>query len=513
VTLKVYFDIITPYFYGKLMTQPQLKNLNESLNKARACVGSFFNQPNRRLAIAALSVLLFIGLFSAALVTKGSDEPEVEVVPRKLQVNGFVFGETPVQEEVVGTIKNQNTLTLVAQSNGPVQSVLVTEGAKVSRGKTLIQQETAYAAGNVQAVATQLASKNAQLAAESLESTVKQVSLSREQADLSRDNTENLRKISEQSISETKQIITLSEQIAKTIEDNLKAEQAGANNQATVQALRQALLGAQSGLNQARQGLRNLEYQTDTNNPLSKLADLQRQVVQESTELQLKSAQLQKDIANLNLRQAQIAQAATRVTAPISGTVEKVFVRPGQFVSPGTPVAVIKGETDLLLEISVAGRVALQVDQTKSAIVKGLRGSSSTNTVSLPIQHVSAAPVSGQLYQVLIQVPAEYEPFIFQNQTVAVTLPLQQTSLAAGNSFVPLDALFVSNNGRYVFIEQDGKAVQRPVETGEIVGTSIEIKSGLVPGEVVLLDRRVIDQQQIELEILAVPSASVVELG
>lgn len=491
------------------MTQLRPKNLKKSFKKARVRVGSFFKQPNRRLVVAALSVLLFVGLFAAALATNGNGEPEAEVTQRTLQVNGFVFGETPVQEEVVGTIKNQNTLTLVAQSNGPVQSVLVTEGAKVSRGKTLVQQETAYAAGNVQAVATQLASKNAQLATESLESTVKQVSLSREQADLSRDNTENLRKISEQSISETKQIITLSEQIAKTIEDNLKAEQAGANDEATVQSLRQALLGAQSGLNQARQGLRSLEYQTDTNNPQSKLADLQRQVVQESTELQLKSAQLQKDIANLNVRQAQIAQAATRVTAPIAGTVEKVFVRPGEFVSPGTPVAVIKGETDLLLEILVAGKVALQVDDTQNAVVKGLAG----NPVTLPIQHVSAAPVSGQLYQVLIQVPAEYEPFIFQNQTVAVTLPLQQTSLAAGNSFVPLDALFVSNTGRYVFIEEDGKAVQKPVETGEIVGTGIEITSGLVPGEVVLLDRRVIDQQEIEVEILSVPSTSVVELG
>jgi len=491
------------------MTKTKLQKFNTSLTNTKTRVRSFFEQPNRRLAVAAISVLLFIGLFAAALATNGTDEPEAEVTPRILQVNGFTFGETPVQEEVVGTIKNQNTLTLVAQSNGPVQSVLVTEGAKVYRGTTIVQQETAYAAGNVQAVATQLATKNAQLATESLESTVRQVSLSREQADLSRDNTENLREIAEKSISETKQIIELSETIAETIEDNLEAEQAGTNDPATVQTLRQALLGAQSGLNQARQGLRSLEYQTDTDNPQSKLADLQRQVVQESTELQLKSAQLQKDIAQLNVRQAQIAQAATRVTAPIAGTVEKVFVRPGQFVSPGTPVAVIKGETDLLLEILVAGKVALQVDDSQNAVVKGLSG----NAVTLPIQHVSAAPVSGSLYQVLIQVPAEYEPFVFQNQTVAVTLPLHKTSLAAGNSFVPLDALFVSNTGRYVFIEQDGKAVQKPVETGEIVGTGIEITSGLVPGEIILLDRRVIDQQEIEVELLSVPSTSVVELG
>jgi RND family efflux transporter MFP subunit len=459
---------------------------------------TFFKKPNRKMTFSVVVATLFVLLVAVAVLTNRKPEPIQNPQPRSLSVTGFVYGETPVQEEVVGTINNQNNITLVAQSNGPVSSVLVKEGDKISRGSILIKQESAYNAGNAQFVATQLASKNYELASESLDSTVKQVSLSREQADLSNEDFENYREIIEYSISETKDLISLSEDIANQIKDKLDAELAGLNNPETVLGLQQQLSPALSVLFQTRQSLRNLEYQVESDGTQEKLVDVQRRLVFEATELQLKSAQISKDIAYLSLKQAQIAQASTRVSSPLAGTVEKVYVRAGQYVTPGTPVAIVKGEADLWLEILVAGKVALKIDEQQTAEVKGLPQLENASS-SLPIAHISSAPVSSSLYQVLIQIPSEYEPHVFQNQSLSVILPLKKSSFSESSHYLPLDALFVTNTDRFVFVAKDGRAVKKSVSTGEIVGGNIEVLSGLASGDLVILDRRVIDQQLVSI--------------
>lgn len=458
----------------------------------------------RKIWLFAAVVLLFIALFATALITNEPEEQAVEQQARALEVKAMTFGESQIEEDAVGVIKNLTSLTLVAQSAGPVQSVKSTEGARVQRGTVLVQQESAYAAGNAAAIQAQIAGKNYDLAQESLKATATQVSLNREQAEKVRENTEELRKIAEESIDETKTLISLSEEIVESIEKSIE----NAQSESAKDALKSQLLAAKSGLFQSRSALRSLEYQVSTESPQYDLADIQKQLIFETTELQLKSAQIQKDIAYLGLRSAQIGVAATRVTAPIAGTVERILVQPGQFLSPGTPVAVVKGETKLSLEIQVAGRVALQVDPEGFVTVD-----LGSQQISLPITHVSSAPINGQMYQVIAEVPAQYATFVYENQTVPVTLPMYDLSIDEGHSFIPLDALFVSNTGSSVFIVQDGTAVRKEVETGEIVGTSIEVKTGLMPGEIVILDRRVIDQQQVEYELVPNAAGSYVELG
>lgn len=460
----------------------------------------------RSLVIAGATLIVFISLITfVQLQSNGQAEEKVqELTP--LEVSVMRYGESQVTETAVGTAKNLSSLTLVAQSNGPVAQVKVSEGQEVSKGTCLVQQTTAYGTANAATVQRQIAGKNYELASSSLENTVEVVSKTREQADLVRDNTEELRKLSEKSVDETKDLISLMEEQVEYLEDSIES----APDEATKSELRSGLIAMKGSLNQSRDGLRQLEYQVDTDNPPTKLAEIGKELVYKSTQLQLESAKIQKEIAALNLRAARIQEDATQVKAPISGTIEKVFVSEGEYLNPGTPAVVIKGqETEMVLEIPVTAALAARVNPAAE-----LRATIAGNTEYLPVAHISQTAVHGQLYEVLTSIPEGLSQFVSQNESIDVELPLYKRTQFTGNSFIPLDSVFVTNTSRYVFVHENGIAVQKEIVTGEIVGDSIEVLTGLSEGEEVILDRRVTSGQKISVEILDwKQEGEIIELG
>ncbi|HYD35687.1 MAG TPA: HlyD family efflux transporter periplasmic adaptor subunit [Vitreimonas sp.] len=476
------------------------------MKKMRAALTSFFHRFGL-VIVVVLAIVFAQGLVLARYFQK--PEPVVttsEVPPRK--VNALRFGSTEISEQAVGTVKNLSSITLVAQTAGPVGQVKVAEGKTVKKGTLLLNQTSAYGAGSAATVQRQIAGKNYELAQETLKNTVEVVSKNRELADKNRDNTEELRKITEKSIDEIKSILTTTDQVISKIESDIATEQASTNNATTIQSLRQSLITYRGIQNSNRSGLRSAEYAVATGNPPTKIADITKDLVYKTTELQLKQAQINQEVSALSLQLAKINEASTRVVAPFSGTIEKVYVNPGQYVTPGTPVAKIKGDANLSLQISVAGAVASRIDAQQDLIVV-----LNDREFVVPITHVSSTPINGQLFEVLAVLPAEYQEFIPEESAVAVTLPLYTQTLIEGNSFLPLDAIFVTNNGSYVLVAENGRAVKKVIETGEIVGSTVEIKTGPLPNDIVILDRRVLEGEAVEPVIQSTPVRSVQELG
>jgi len=220
--------------------------------------------------------------------------------------------------------------------------------------------------------------------------------------------------------------------------------------------------------------------------------------VYKSTELQLETSKLQKEIADLNYKIAQITANTTRVLAPFAGTVEKVYVQEGEYVSPGTPVAVIQGGETWCIQVPVSGKLAQQIDKTGQLTVK-----TGDQEIMIPINHVTRAPVNGQLFEVLAVIPEESRvgSLVLEDQSYEVELPLLSVSLSEGNSFIPLDAVFVTNTERFVYVVEDGVASKQTVTTGEIIGTSIEITDGLSQDDQVILDRRVVAEQPVTVAL------------
>lgn len=442
-----------------------------------------------QLKVVAATLLVFSGLAIAAQLTQAQPEPETEQeTPQPRAVKVYQLTDNQISQTVPATIKNLNSITLVAQSAGPVSKVYYREGAWVTQGTLLVSQSTSYSGGNAQAVSRQVAAKNLELSQTSLDNTVESVSKNRELADLNRDNTEELRKITDQSIGETEEVADLLNTQVENLEDQIEQT----TNETTRLALEAQLIPLQTSLNQVNQSLRQLHYQTNEDQPPTKIADISKDLVYLSTELQLKSAELSRDIAALNLKAAQIAESTTRVVAPFAGRVEKIYVEPGTYVSPGTPVAKISGEARLCLVANVSGIVATQINEAGQATFE-IDGT----TYTASINHVSSTPVAGNLFEVLVALPDWYTNLTYENQGIEVSLPLR-TSAQTETQFVPLDAVFVTNTSRFVYVLEDGKAAKRIVDTGSIVGENIEIISGLAADDTLIIDRSVDENELVE---------------
>lgn len=454
-----------------------------------------FQKQLQRLSSHKIKLVVGIAIIVAVLVVVArfsARSEEVETVSTPVvqaEVETILFGQQAVSQQATGTIKNLNTVTLVAQSSGPISAVNVVEGDQVSVGSVLLQQSSAYDSGNAAAVASQRSYNQYLIANETFITKEATYELERTQIDLVEDNAEELRKISDQALNDTKDLIdTLEDQV-----DYYQQQLDAASTDAARATQRSTLITFQTSLNAQKATLRSLEYEADDDNPPAKLAEIERELAIKALTLNFTTARLNRDIAWLSYQEALINQARTRVAAPFAGTIEKVFHQPGEYVTAGEPVFVLRGsETQLCLVVPVAGSLAQQINPTQTMAV-----ALDSTQLEVPINHVSQTNVNGSLYEVLTILPNTYANLVYEGQAVSVELPLQQVTTTGGNSFLPLEAVYVTNTARYVMVAQDGRAVRRDINTGGVIGNQIEVITGLVPGEAVILDRRVVAGQAI----------------
>jgi len=481
---------------------PRFPLLANAKNRVTLASTSVWKRLKKYPFIVLGVLLLLLGLTAggAALTKKPQAQEEVPQ-PQPLKVQVVTVGSQTSNVEATGTIENLKSITLVAQTAGPVNKIHLVEGKQFQKGASITTQETGYGTGNAAAIGAQVAAKNLEISDVTLKNTVQSVSISRQLADKNRDNTEELRKISADSLGGTRKLLDTTKQVIAKIESDLST----ATDAAIIQGLRQQLITYQNVLNGTESQLKNLEYSTNTDKAPTQLANLSKDQVYNATQLQLETSQLSRDIAALNLQSARIQASLTTVRAPFAGKVERVLVTQGQYVTPGTPIAIITGDKpELCLVTQVSGFTASRIDGESSMIA-----TIGDTQYSVPITHVSSTPTSGSLYEVLAVLPADMASKIYEGQSVAVTLPTENASTISANTyFLPLDAVFVTNLEKYVFMFKDGKAIRTPVETGNIVGNDIEIKKGLNSGDQVIIDRRVIDGQAVvaEEKINALPN-------
>jgi multidrug efflux pump subunit AcrA (membrane-fusion protein) len=182
-----------------------------------------------------------------------------------------------------------------------------------------------------------------------------------------------------------------------------------------------------------------------------------------------------------------------RVVSPIKGIIEKIYVSKGQYITPGTPVAKIAGNGDLTIDLALSAQTASRIDTTRYANV--IVGS---QTYNFPITHVSAVPVQGNLYEVIVNVPNEFNYGMSEGSVVAVALPILGDS--DGKSiYIPIDTVYVTNQNSFVLALVEGRAAKVIVETGKVSGSSIEIRSGITTGMVIIENRSVAEGEYVKV--------------
>src|SRR5882672_5336753 len=199
------------------------------------------------------------------------------------------------------------------------------------------------------------------------------------------------------------------------------------------------------------------------------------------------TAQAQLDQANQNLHDSQLR-------ASIDGVVLARYVNSGVTVAAGQRLLRFAGNTTMQVELGLPDRLVTFFSPGKEVDV-GISAFEGRPPFRGRVSEVGvAASQDARLFRVVIKVPNP-DGVIRSGMTATVRVG-DLAPLSSGAVLVPLSALVTfalpgqsrtaESSQLAVFVVDGGKALRRPVKTGDIVRSSIIITEGLKRGEMVV---------------------------
>lgn len=127
-----------------------------------------------------------------------------------------------------------------------------------------------------------------------------------------------------------------------------------------------------------------------------------------------KAAQYEVDLAERNMELARIANDKTNITSVSAGIVQLVNFKPGEFVSPGTPIATLLDMQDMYVKIyvpekvlpyiSVDKEVTMKSDYLKDKTIKGKIAYISSEAEFTPMNIVTKKDREKLVYAVKVKI-------------------------------------------------------------------------------------------------------------
>ena len=236
--------------------------------------------------------------------------------------------------------------------------------------------------------------------------------------------------------------------------------QLAADNVANTQALFEIGAASQLEVDQAQ-----VNYDTAVASRNSTLAQLEASIENARSGLD----QLDTALENVD--------SSGNVIAPLSGTLATMNAVESSFISTSTPLAIISGDGEVKVTVSVSETLVpqLAIGDTAEVTVSAI-----DQTFSAVIRSVErAANVQTKLYTVTLTVPAEVDGLLSGMFAEVVF----RTNVSENTIVVPSDAILTNEDTQYVFVVEDGAARYAEITTG-LTGTGVtEVLTGLSEGQ------------------------------
>jgi membrane fusion protein, multidrug efflux system len=198
------------------------------------------------------------------------------------------------------------------------------------------------------------------------------------------------------------------------------------------------------------------------------------------TQAEFEAAQTRLTIARAALAEAEVLSGYATIVAPFEGVVARKLADVGDLAVPGKPLLALEGRSGLRLVADVPTRLADRVPVGASLAVsvesrpEALRGA---------VAEVSpAADPATRTVQVKVDLPPTEG--LHAGQFGRLEVPGPETTFL----FVPAPALVRRGQLEILFVAVDGRAQMRLVRTGKETAQGIEILSGLVSGETIVIE-------------------------
>lgn len=451
--------------------------------------------PNRSFYVA-LSILVILIVISNVL---GSTQPETTTQTQQAKkVELYTIGKAP-RVEVLGKVEKSGVITITALAPGVVSSINRREGSAVRKGETLIGLASNYQGGNASSLQRQLAAAQYKNTNDTYDLQKELIGKQRELAEKGDIQADEMRNIADKSLGETRDLITLNTEIIATLDANiadLEATNVGGANDDLIFSTKSLKSQFLAGNLAAKQGIRMAEYSAAGDTAAAQMSDLGRDLALKQLDFQEKMLDLSKEISGIQLKISQVVEAMMYPAAPFAGVVERVLVKRGQAVNPGTPLAILSGEGKGQTSVVVA-YVSAEMARTISKLEESVISISGMESFSAQPTYVSGAPVQGSLYGVYFTIPDEYVDKVSDGSFITIELPVGYFDTATSVPFVPIDAIYQTKEKNYLFVVDGDKAKSLEVELGQVMGSLVEITKGIDSSARVILNRTVISGDMI----------------
>lgn len=440
--------------------------------------------------------ILFVLILINSLLTPRPKEPTVQKQMKEVSV--YRIGQAPIVS-ISAKVDKAGVVKIVAQTPGIVSQINVENGQEVSKGTVLISLSSNYQGGNVQGVSRQIAATQYQNTKDTYATQKDIIAKQRQLADQQRENTEELRNITNTSIDETQSLVNLNSDILNSIKASilsLQSTNVGGVNNTAIQNAQQLQAQLQAGNNQLQSGLRSAQYQSNTSNPPTEIANITHDMVLEQLQVQEKALNMGLELGRLQLELAQIAEGTMYPAAPFDGVVQEVHVHEGQSVNPGTVLVTFSGYDKAA---TIIGKVPLAIANKASKLEESTLYIGNKTYKELP-SYISEESTDGNLNSIVFSLPDEAYGNITNGQYVKIDVPIGYPDTGKTTPFLPIDSVYQTQDGSYVYVANNGIVESRKVTLGNVVGGSVEIVSGIKNGDAVILDRNVVVGDSVIIE-------------
>jgi multidrug efflux pump subunit AcrA (membrane-fusion protein) len=439
------------------------------------------------ITLGILFILIIISnVLGAPKKTEKKEAPEIK------QVRVFNVGSAP-KITVQAQIEKSGIIHLTSLAPGIVWSINKQVGQHISKGETLFSLSSNYQGGNASVLQRQLAQTQYQNVLDTYDLQKDIIKKQRDLADKTDQNADQLRDITNKSLDEMKSLISLNDGILTSLDQNitnLEASNVGGVNDELILAtkeLKSQFLGIN---NQAKQGLRMSEFSAAGDKPPADLSNIQKDLTMKQLDLQEKILDLNREISRIQLQIARVVEAMMFPAAPFSGTIQRIFVKVGQQVNPGTELAVLtqdQGNDPVIALAYVSQDIAKRVSRLEPSILH-LDGA----TISSYPTFISEDAIQGFLYGIYFDVPDQYMTGVIEKGFIQVDLPIGYFDTASVIPYIPIDAVYQTKDKSFVYVIKDGKAEAKQLILGNVYGSYVEVEKGLGDKDRIILNRNVI---------------------
>jgi membrane fusion protein (multidrug efflux system) len=194
------------------------------------------------------------------------------------------------------------------------------------------------------------------------------------------------------------------------------------------------------------------------------------------TEVQFLQAQTQMQSAQKQVDALRQQGDLYRITSPISGTIDQMDLKLGQVAQPGaTGIRIVNADV-LKVKADVPESYAARVNQGDN--VKIIIPDGNDSLVAKLTFAAKAIDPTSRSFAIEIALPARKT--LRPNMTAVIKIADYNNSKAI---VIPLNAVQKSEQGDYVYVNDNGTAKRKNIKVGSSYGSQAEILSGLTAGD------------------------------